>query len=99
MPLYSASPPQTPPSIDSVPLRRSWGRDGGAGGCSVEGGGSGVAEVMRQACSTRPRRTIGEAPDPSLIRPCRESPDLLHLDEPRWDKPSGPETRQGPDGR
>src|SRR3954451_16137717 len=37
MPLYSASPPLTPPRILSVRLRRSCGRAGGPGG----GGGGG----------------------------------------------------------
>src|SRR4051794_14921198 len=74
MPVYSASPPLTPPSIVSVPLRRSWGRGRGPGDCSVDGGGKGVAEVMRQACSPRPRPTIGEAPDPSLVLAVGEIP-------------------------
>src|SRR3954452_11286049 len=50
MPLYSASPPLTPPSTLSVRLRRSCGRaggpGGGGGGCqaggSSGGGGGGV---------------------------------------------------------
>src|SRR5690349_18390106 len=75
MPLYSARPPQTPPSIVSEPLRRSWGRGRGPGVCSVDGEGDGVAEVMRQACPAAPSVDIGEAPDPSLVLPSRESPE------------------------
>src|SRR4051812_6134261 len=101
MPLYSARPPQTPPSIESVPLRRSWGRGRGPGVGSVVGGGNGVAEVMRQACSVAPSRDIREGPDPSLVLPSRECPEGA---APRavGDPTAGvtqPPKRQGPDGR
>src|SRR5918999_1401689 len=74
MPLYSAKPPLTPPSILSVPLRRSGGRagePGSGGGCSqvggsTDGGTGGGADVMGEACRARALRTIGEHPEPSL---------------------------------
>src|SRR4051794_27302203 len=44
MPLYSASPPQTPPSTLSVALRRSAVRAAGAGGGAGGGGQGGGSE-------------------------------------------------------
>ena len=60
MPLYSASPPQTPPAIRSVPLRRNAGRAGGVLGSGVE--------VMARGCRAAGPGTIGEHPDPSPVR-------------------------------
>src|SRR4051812_18213257 len=63
IPLYSARPPQTPPSIFSVPLRRSCGRTGGWSAGGPENG----ADVMPEACSPRRPAPIGEDPDPTLV--------------------------------
>src|SRR3954447_19648960 len=63
IPLYSARPPQTPPSIFSVPLRRSCGRTVGWSGEGVENG----ADVMPEACSAPGAALTREVPDPSLV--------------------------------
>src|SRR4051812_20355453 len=83
MPLYSASPPQTPPTILSVRLRRS-GRPGGgasagdgpSGDGSMSGGAGGSALVMAQSLLIGATAHIREAPHPTLApyrgsSPCR----------------------------
>src|SRR3954471_5575536 len=80
MPLYSASPPLTPPIIRSVLLRRSCGRAGAlaGGACSHAGwslkGAEGSAFVMGRACRPGGPETIRQPPDPSLVRPSGVSP-------------------------
>ena len=63
MPLYSARPPQTPPSIFSVPLRRSCGRTVGWSADGLENG----ADVMSESLLAAGPAPIGEDPDPSLV--------------------------------
>ncbi len=78
MRLYSASPPQTPPSIRSVPLRRSSGR-GGAGTWGVV--------VMARAWRRPDAANTGERPDRCLV-PAVGVP-LFRLGaatEPAWDR-------------
>src|SRR6476646_6846675 len=77
IPLYSARPPQTPPSIESPVLRCSPDRGcGGGGGGGDAGGGhvggstggaGGGAEVMAKAWPPGRRTTIREPTHSTLV--------------------------------
>ena len=79
MPLYSASPPETPPITLSVRLRRSCARTGGPGGggggrrCNGGGGGGAGAEreavrkSWQRACRRRAAAIHQGSPHPTLV--------------------------------
>ena len=70
MPVCSARPAETPPSMRSVPLRRSGDRPAcgcSAGGRAADEGAENGAVVMTRSLSRADLHTIGKHPDPTLV--------------------------------